>query len=139
MNDLREIIYISTATAPLTEADIEALAGRAAARNAADFITGFLVYNGVNFVQFVEGPAEAVEALYDRLAADPRHSGLVKLRDRMIDARIFPDWSMGWRWLEHATDSDGLLSARWILQRLKRADDGDAAEILDGFRSLASA
>jgi hypothetical protein len=67
----------------------------ARANNARLGITGMLLYADGNFVQLIEGPDNAVDALYARISRDPRHTSLLKALDRPITERHYADWTMG--------------------------------------------
>jgi hypothetical protein len=54
-----------------------------------------LLYGNGTFLQVVEGEAAVVDALLDKISRDPRHTGMKILRREAIDARQYPDWSMG--------------------------------------------
>ena len=89
------LLYISTARLPLTPAEIESIL-RVSRRNNADVgVTGLLIAGGRRFLQALEGPEDAVQATFDRIAADPRHFAVVSLIRAPIAARQFPAWSMG--------------------------------------------
>ena len=90
---MRQVVYISTA-ARIAEGDLEGILRAAKGNNRAAGITGFLMFNGQNFLQVIEGESEKVEALIDRIELDPRHSGLVVVSDLEISERCFGDWSM---------------------------------------------
>ncbi|CAL1690841.1 hypothetical protein MMB232_00975 [Brevundimonas subvibrioides] len=62
--------------------------------NARSDITGILTAVGGRFVQIVEGPAEAIDDLLDRLVRDPRHRALTVLDRRTTETRQFGDWDM---------------------------------------------
>ena len=70
---------------------------RRAATTGRDRITGLLYADGVRFLQALEGPADAVEAAYARITADPRHKAQVVLSRREVDTREFGDWEMAER------------------------------------------
>ncbi|ULB12133.1 BLUF domain-containing protein (plasmid) [Cereibacter azotoformans] len=57
-------------------------------------ITGILLYNGLHFVQTLEGPQEACRDLFLRISQDPRHSEITAFGLSTIERRRFPDWSM---------------------------------------------
>ena len=59
---LLQLVYLSTATRPMTPADLESLLAVSRARNAADSLTGMLLYADRQFMQALEGPAPAVLA-----------------------------------------------------------------------------
>lgn len=54
-----------------------------------------LLYHEGSFLQVLEGAAENVEMLFERIGRDPRHRRVMVLLRRSIDARQFQDWSMG--------------------------------------------
>ncbi|MEW4449349.1 BLUF domain-containing protein [Qipengyuania sp. JC766] len=97
------IAYISTAEA-LEEANVDAILQSAMRRNAHVGITGFLLYNGRNFLQVLEGASEDLNALMRRIGSDPRHSGIVKIDDARVEDRTFPDWAMKRISLNHDRD-----------------------------------
>ena len=90
---MRRIVYISTAT-ELTEHDVDRILTTAVRRNAEDDVTGFLLYNGRNFLQLVEGEQVALMNLMKRLVRDTRHTGLSVLIDEAVTERCCPDWQM---------------------------------------------
>ena len=90
---MRRIIYISTASG-LSAAEIERLVESAQRNNTEREITGFLLYNGRNFLQLIEGPKASLMSLMATLARDPRHSGMLTLIDEPIEERSCPHWTM---------------------------------------------
>lgn len=80
------LLYRSTATGPVSPADIERIVDVAARRNALWSITGLLLH-GIDadgrhgFAQWLEGDAEDVENLFSLICADPRHTDVVRVAD----------------------------------------------------------
>lgn len=72
--------------------------------NERDGITGALICRQDLFLQLLEGPAEAVDAAYQRIARDDRHIEVRRLTRRVTDMRLFPGWAMrddparSWMW-----------------------------------------
>ena len=64
-------------------------------------ITGHLLYTEEVFVQCIEGPATAVEALWQNLQKDDRHHDVVLLSRSTETARRFGDWSMAFSSYAH--------------------------------------
>jgi hypothetical protein len=65
-------------------------------RNAQGGVTGVLLADERMFVQCLEGPRDAVFEVWYRIQDDPRHQCLVELlHEENADARLYPDWSMG--------------------------------------------
>lgn len=90
---LSQYLYISTAPS-LPREDVDAIIAASARNNPARGITGFLLFNGRNFLQLLEGEEEAVAALMETITADPRHSGVSVIDRRDIAQRACPDWAM---------------------------------------------
>ena len=57
-------------------------------------IVGGLLFGDGCFLQCLEGEAQAVQALYMKIAADPRHRDVTVLSQRPIVQRSFGAWSM---------------------------------------------
>jgi hypothetical protein len=91
---MRQFVYISTATADLSQVDIADILEASARNNPEREITGFLVFNGRNFLQLVEGPEASLLALMADINRDPRHSGVVRLEDNPITDRACKNWTM---------------------------------------------
>ncbi|MEC3910762.1 BLUF domain-containing protein [Sphingobium sp. CR2-8] len=91
---LYQIMYISSATSMMTSQQCATIAQRSAINNSRDDVTGLLLFNSRRFLQVLEGPKDAVERIFARIHADPRHRAVVKLREAPIDAREFGAWAM---------------------------------------------
>jgi adenylate cyclase len=91
---IKRIKYVSRFDKPHTEADIEAIGGQSRANNERLDLTGMLMASGGLFYQVLEGPAEAVDEVYARIANDSRHTDLLLLGSEENVERLYPDWSM---------------------------------------------
>lgn len=100
-SDLIHLIYISSATKWPTEKDLKSLMAQARARNLRQNITGLLLYNNATYMQVLEGPTGDVHEIFEAICEDPRNNGVVKLIDESIQQRDFPQWSMGFKHLDH--------------------------------------
>lgn len=104
---LIRLIYVSTATRPLGDEDLEQILAAARDFNRKHGITGMLVFSEGNFLQILEGEDAAVTDLMDkRIAVDPRHRNILVLDREPIAARDFPDWRMGFRRLDGSTPAE---------------------------------
>ena len=90
---MRRIVYISTADA-LSEEQLDAIIAGSLRNNVKTGVSGFLIYNGRNFLQLIEGEHAKLGALIGVIEADDRHDGLVRLIDEGIKARSCADWAM---------------------------------------------
>lgn len=92
--ELKSLTYTSLASLDFDSAQLLDLHRVARDLNALDGITGMLVFNGMRFLQIIEGSAKAIDDLLARLRRDPRHSGLEVRDERFVEERSFPGWSM---------------------------------------------
>lgn len=92
---LIQLVYVSSATAPMSKADLLALLDRTRAKNEKAQITGLLLFKDGSFMQVLEGPELAVLGLFEhKIKKDHRHTGILTLFKSEIAEREFPDWSM---------------------------------------------
>ncbi len=91
---LKCVTYTSLAALDLDEDQLRAIHNAARDLNGIDGISGMLLFNGTHFLQWIEGPPDAIDELLERLRRDPRHSGFEIRDERMADDRIFGDWTM---------------------------------------------
>ena len=89
--------YLSKAIDVFSDHDLDQLLINCRRNNAAASVTGALLYHNGYFMQLIEGQLDAINAIYDRIQADPRHEVLSVLFEDEISARFFPDWTMGYR------------------------------------------
>ncbi len=91
---LKCVTYTSLAALDLDEDQLRAIHGAARDLNGIDGISGLLLFNGTHFLQWIEGPPEAIDELIERLRRDPRHSGFEIRDERITTERMFGDWTM---------------------------------------------
>ena len=99
MSDIYRLVYTSQNLLEGGEKEQKAaIAGLLAVskrNNARVGVTGALLFNGGAFAQVLEGSRAAVEATFERIQRDPRHSDVAVLQCEPVAARGFPNWSMG--------------------------------------------
>ena len=93
------IVYFSNWVGPFQEESFSRLLQQSRQNNALKGITGMLLYVRGNVIQVLEGEQQAVEALYERIEQDPRHTNISRVLDRPIRERLFAQWSMGYETL----------------------------------------
>jgi hypothetical protein len=94
---LRRVIYVShTVTDPEEPLGPVLAAILAAARrnNPKIGVTGALLYTARRFAQVLEGPPDAVEAIFETIQCDLRHDHVTVLEVCNPAERAFADWSM---------------------------------------------
>ena len=100
---MRQLVYASVSKIGLSRPQLERILDEARRHNSANDITGLLWTDGNRFAQILEGDSAILNALMDRIRADPRHSDIVELANFAIEVREFGEWSMAWRDASGAT------------------------------------
>lgn len=97
-------------------------------------VTGFLLFDGKRFLQFLEGPAAAVDATMHRIVEDRRHYAHVIMIDEEETHRQFPDWDM-------AFENEGELRDTLLLQVERRLGtlETRAARLFRSYAKMARA
>ena len=95
MDDLRCIVYVSSANWPLSEQELENILLDARRFNEENAITGVLLYNDGSFFQYIEGRASELFKVYDRIQKSRQHKHIIELLDTPISHRYFAQWFMG--------------------------------------------
>ena len=96
MKTLIHCIYASRATPAFAERDLPGLLEAARAANASRGISGMLLYVERNFFQVLEGEPEPVDAVFERICRDERHTRVTRVIHEPIGARDFAEWTMGY-------------------------------------------
>lgn len=127
---LHRLIYASRFTGADRDFDdvLRRIIAKSIQNNRLDDVTGFLVAGEGRFLQLLEGPAKAVEAVYVRIGQDPRHADLALIYNDHAERRLFRDWNMG---QHRISEADRTLLAEAGLSSFDPAKlDTDAAEKL---------
>jgi hypothetical protein len=95
LNRLLAIAYVSTLTAPRSEARIEALLADARAFNETVGVTGALLVQDSSVFQYFEGSADGVARVYERILASRAHKDIVELYNKSVADCVFSGWFMG--------------------------------------------
>ena len=88
-------VYVSAATKPFSPPQLRELLLKARAFNSSHGISGLLLYHQQSFFQILEGRANEVSSLFDRIEVDKRHHRVLLLSKGSVPHRNFGDWSMG--------------------------------------------
>src|SRR6266446_9555176 len=92
---LVRLMYASRAADSVGHDELSAIIKKSQTHNAEIGVTGVLCFSGGVFLQALEGGRSAVNALYNRIAQDPRHRDVVLLNYDEVSERRFAGWSMG--------------------------------------------
>jgi hypothetical protein len=92
---MKRIRYVSEFKFELSAEELDELARISDENNRRDSLTGVLVASGRVFFQLLEGPDGAVDACFERIRQDPRHTRIHVLGVEQGDLnRLCPDWAM---------------------------------------------
>jgi Sensors of blue-light using FAD len=100
MDNLIQMIYISRSTFTPTEVtngiepNVARILLKSRANNKKNGLVGVLYFGDGCFFQCLEGTAEAVDTLYEKLLSDARHKDLKILSRQSINTLSFSNWSM---------------------------------------------
>ena len=79
-------------------------------RNGQCGISGLLLYKNGRFMQFLEGPEEAVRSLMNKLSVDHRHQDVMVLEEDVEESRQFPTWAMAFKSMSDPLDDPEIQS-----------------------------
>ncbi|SDD73215.1 Sensors of blue-light using FAD [Paracoccus isoporae] len=114
---LAHLLYRSSGRLDRFGSDCAAILQTARRRNGSLGLTGFLHAEDGIFVQWLEGPEESVEEVSQSILADKRHRDIAVFSRGPIDARQFPDWTMGY------SDGDQALLFDFLAERGTNSHD----------------
>lgn len=76
--------------------EVERILASSRRNNVRQGLTGALLFNGDWFAQVLEGSLQAVEAAFERIQRDDRHSDVTLLESGYVAGRDFGEWSMAY-------------------------------------------
>ena len=91
--ELKQVIYVSEKT-DLSDNVLTNIFDISNKNNPEKGITGCLLIGSNSYLQFLEGPSLAVEALYSKIEVDGRHKNVKKLHEQNVEEKLFSSWSM---------------------------------------------
>lgn len=130
MLGMKQILYVSS-KAPDRELSVGNILMASQRNNLAAGVTGLLYTDGTRFLQVLEGEAEPVTAMFERIRRDPRHHAVVVLSDREVVAREFGSWSMAHRRPQESSDT--------LDRKLERLLENASPSVQATFMGLVSA
>lgn len=94
--DLHSLAYVSRSalTPAILGPALDDILRAARRTNPGRGLTGALLVSGGWFAQVIEGPRDSVQAIFERISRDPRHSDIAVLHFQPIPARRFGAWAM---------------------------------------------
>jgi hypothetical protein len=96
---LKYLAYVSRQSFILSNEEVSDLLNTCRTNNSKAAITGMLIYFDGTFVQFLEGPENNIDQLFQKIKKDKRHQDVVLLIDGNQAEREFSNWSMAYKQL----------------------------------------
>lgn len=124
---LRAIAYVSRAQPDLSAQRLHTLVEDAARFNKLAGVTGMLLHDGERFLQYIEGPPDGIDSVYERILQAGSHVDIVELARGRLVQRQFPYWAMRMLPVEAA-----------LLRQLSASDWSGFTRALQGDRSPAT-
>ena len=90
-----QVSYVSRSAEPMSASDLLTLLHECRTNNTRQGVSGLLLYGNGTFLQTIEGEAEVVDPLYERIFNDKRHADIELLYRKNIHQREYSEWSMG--------------------------------------------
>ena len=90
---MKQLIYRSQPFG-FDQAMLDGILMAARRNNRANGITGALICRQDMYIQLVEGPDDAIDALYQRISVDDRHTEVKLEMSAEVEERMFPEWDM---------------------------------------------
>ena len=119
-NDIKHLIY-SSKPINYDDVSISDILKSSQNNNKNDGITGALIFREDIYLQFLEGPVNKVDKAFNKIASDPRHKNVLKLKEDITDRKLFASWAMrgdpikSWMWSYEDVDNG-------IVKKLKPED-----------------
>jgi len=127
--ELKQIIYTSQPFG-FDAAILNTILVTARRWNRRDDVTGALICRADVYLQMLEGPADKIDAAFERIRRDDRHLEVTMRVAQTVPERLFPTWAMlhdparSWLWSPDDVAAGAL-------------DDASDAEVLAVFTALA--
>jgi hypothetical protein len=126
---------VSSAVSPFTPAALDTLLAISRRNNAEKHLTGLLVYGSGNFMQLLEGPRDAVEESFRRIAVDIRHFDVTRIVSMDTQERWCADWSLAYACHRDSQEIEGFRAlvgdGTKVLESL--SDDNIGRQLMAGF------
>jgi len=90
---MKQLIYRSRPFG-FDQAMLAGILTQARRNNSANDITGALICRQDMYIQLIEGPDAAINALFAAISADDRHTDIRLEVAEPVEERIFPEWEM---------------------------------------------
>lgn len=127
------ICYVSTAN-NLSEDEVKSLLSNTAKKNLTNNISGILIHNSGNFLQYMEGTQAAIQAVFfNKIAQDKRHKGLIVIVDKKTKHLYFNGYETGFTSILKNNNTARLRS---YIKLLKQLDSDEVTALTSTIESF---
>lgn len=109
---VRVAVYASSVAEGLCADKFEKMMDDAARYNKVAGVTGVLLFDGFRFFQYLEGPGDGVNSVYQKVRQSRSHTDLMDIAQGIISIRHLPYWSMKLIAVEEGV-VNRLVAAQW--------------------------
>lgn len=92
----KQLIYSSVRKEQCPLNELNGLFKKSSQKNKENQITGFLICDGINIMQIIEGEIKAIDALYAKILKDNRHHSIRLIGEKNISNKEFFKWSISY-------------------------------------------
>lgn len=130
---LSHLVYVSQRKRNCSAGEIDRILASCKQHNPSLDITGVLLYSQAKFIQYVEGDAAQLSALYEKIKQDQRHENVRMISYGPIREKAFPSWHMATkqvtqREVEFRTDITG--EDKQMFKRLLTGNQQEGSRVL---------
>lgn len=130
------ICYVSSVNESLNSDDLQTLFEQTQATKNANNISGILLHNAGNFLQYIEGEEESIKELYYKhIELDDRHHNAIVLFENRIKDPYFLEYQAGFTSVMHKNSTQKLIA---YLQLLKYVDSKEMETLNNTINSFLS-
>ncbi|MEH3107169.1 MAG: BLUF domain-containing protein [Sphingomonas fennica] len=130
------IVYMSRARLWFSDAALGDLARPAQEANHRHGVTGLLLYDGLRFVQAIEGRQAPIRQLMTNIERDVRHDNVEIASEGEIDRREFGNWSLAFKRVSAGRCSRAFISE--VSSNVAHVADPGMRALFIGFAALAT-
>ncbi|GGG26568.1 hypothetical protein GCM10011344_29150 [Dokdonia pacifica] len=133
---LYSICYVSTLSNTLEDNELKELFDFCSSKNISKGITGVLLHNSGNFLQYFEGDEVRIKELYySKIKKDTRHKNIITLFEKTIDVQYFTGYEAGFTSIIGENQTRSLRSYLNLLNYLDSAEMEALSKTVNSFLS----
>ncbi len=134
---LYSICYVSTSNKELDSSELKQLFEFCAIKNITEDISGILLHNSGNFLQYFEGDEVKIKELYySKIKKDTRHKNIITVFEKRIDNLYFIGYKAGFTSVIEENQTASLRSYLNLLNYLDSTEMEALSKTVNSFLSI---